>query len=176
MHDLGPLRPYRRSKPLSTPICTLLPSPLATIIDYKSYITCCIQTGQSSIASFPVHHPTSPPPHGWTSFFFFLLLPPSSSLHAWGARHDRFHLSTHSISFPLFAILHSFRLIAHTPPSVHSHHFGILLPDLSHLSLSATSRISTTIMYIHAYTHRIGLLYALPVSFCLDRRLLHYRI
>jgi len=164
LHDLGALRPYRRSKPLPTPICALLPSPLATIIDYKSYITCCIQTGQSSIASFPVHHPTSPPPHGWASFSFFLLLPPSSSLHALGARHDRFHLSTHSISFPS-SQYYTHSVSSHAPlPLFTRTTLEFLLPDLSHLSASATSRISTTIMYIHAYTHRIGLLYALPVS------------
>lgn len=130
-----------------------------------------IQTGQSSIASFPVHHPHLST--AWERFFFFLLLflllPPSIAILRIGAPHDRFY----TFLFPS-SQYHTHSVSSHASPL---HHLEISTPRFYLTSvLSATSRISTTIMYIHAYTHRIGLFTLFPLRFCLDRRLLHYRI
>ena len=129
-----------------------------------------IQTGQSSIASFPVHHPHLST--AWERFFFFSSFLVIASLHRhfthWGT-HDRFY----TFLFPS-SQYHTHSVSSHASPL---HHLGISTPRFYLTSvLSATSRISTTIMYIHAYTHRIGLFTLFPLRFCLDRRLLHYRI
>ncbi|KIM68107.1 hypothetical protein SCLCIDRAFT_1001218 [Scleroderma citrinum Foug A] len=102
---------------------------------------------------------------------FFLVI---ASIHRhsthWGTSRSFLHIQ---FLFPS-SQYHTHSVSSHVSPL---HHLGISTPRFYLTSvLSATSRISTTIMYIHAYTHRIGLLTLFPLRFCLDRRLLHYRI